>query len=103
MGAIAIDPTNPKVIYAGTNAFIGEGLFRSVDGGLHWEKVCDDLKGAWITSIEVTPDGRTLYVGTEGRGVYRIDVGTSTKTSAELTSVGWMRLRSPEEGHSCAR
>ena len=81
MGAIAIDPTNPNVLYAGTNADIGEGLFRSVDAGLHWEKVCDDLREAWITCIEVTPDGRTLYVGTEGRGVYRIDVGTSPATS----------------------
>ena len=81
IGAIAIDPANPNVLYAGTNATIGEALFRSVDAGLHWEKVCDDLKEAWITSIEVTPDGRTLYVGTEGRGVYRIDVETSPATS----------------------
>jgi photosystem II stability/assembly factor-like uncharacterized protein len=44
VGAIAIDPGNPKVIYAGTgeanlslDSYAGVGLYRTVDSGLHWD------------------------------------------------------------------
>ncbi len=36
--SIAIDPTNPKIVYAGTGGFVGSGrgVYKSVDGGLTW-------------------------------------------------------------------
>src|SRR5581483_85243 len=46
MGAIAIDPTNPNVIYAGTgeghlapDSYYGAGLLKSVDGGATWIQI----------------------------------------------------------------
>ncbi|HET6513342.1 MAG TPA: YCF48-related protein [Candidatus Kapabacteria bacterium] len=46
MGAIAVDPKNPNIIFAGTGETVGgystpggAGLFRSNDGGLNWKLV----------------------------------------------------------------
>src|SRR6056297_3356531 len=43
IGAIAVAPSNPKVIYAGTgesdirgDMITGDGIFKSTDGGKHW-------------------------------------------------------------------
>jgi photosystem II stability/assembly factor-like uncharacterized protein len=45
-GAIAIDPTNPNVIYVGTgeghlsgDSYYGAGLLKSVDGGATWTQI----------------------------------------------------------------
>ncbi len=42
-GAVAIDPSDPDVIYAGTGEYTmqteGDGLFRSTDGGIMWERI----------------------------------------------------------------
>ena len=46
MGAIAIDPTNPNIIYAGTgeghfsgDSYYGAGLLKSTDGGMTWAQI----------------------------------------------------------------
>jgi photosystem II stability/assembly factor-like uncharacterized protein len=46
IGAIAIAPTDPNVIYAGTgegnprnDASIGDGIYKSIDAGEHWVNV----------------------------------------------------------------
>lgn len=46
MGALAIDPTNPNIVYAGTgentgniDAYLGHGVFRSTDGGITWKNL----------------------------------------------------------------
>ncbi|MDQ6828687.1 MAG: glycosyl hydrolase, partial [Gemmatimonadota bacterium] len=43
IGAIAIAPSDPNVLYVGTgeenprnNASIGDGVYKSIDGGSHW-------------------------------------------------------------------
>ena len=46
IGAIAVAPSNPKVIYVGTgesdirgDVITGDGVFRSDDAGKHWRRV----------------------------------------------------------------
>jgi photosystem II stability/assembly factor-like uncharacterized protein len=46
IGAIAIAPSDPNVIYVGTgegnprnNASIGDGMYKSIDGGEHWTHI----------------------------------------------------------------
>ena len=47
IGAVSLDPNNPdKIIYVGTgetwtrnSVSIGDGLYKSTDGGNNWEKI----------------------------------------------------------------
>ncbi len=46
IGAIAIAPSDPNVIYVGTgegnprnNASVGDGMYKSIDGGEHWTHI----------------------------------------------------------------
>ncbi len=82
--ALAVDPTNPQVIYLGA---ADGGIWKSTDGGAHWQPVADDLPSLSIGALAVGPDG-TVYVGTgeanssgdsyDGTGLYRSQDGGQT-------------------------
>ncbi|MGH9834598.1 MAG: hypothetical protein ACRD9Y_16400 [Blastocatellia bacterium] len=53
MGAIAIDPTNPNIIYAGTgeahfsgDSYYGAGLLKSADGGATWMQITGPISAS---------------------------------------------------------
>ncbi len=84
MGAIAVAPSNPQVIYAGTgeanfsgDSFYGDGVLKSTDGGADWtlEGEFDQnnfplFQGTTISKIVVDPnDANTVYVAIAGSGV----------------------------------
>jgi photosystem II stability/assembly factor-like uncharacterized protein len=86
IGAIAIDPSNPKTLWAGTgeswvrnSVSVGDGVYRSTDGGDNWTKLgLGDTEH--ISRIVVSPkDGKTVFVCALGhlfddhaeRGVFR--------------------------------
>ncbi len=93
IGALAVAPSNPDVIYAGTgerdirgNISHGDGVYKSLDGGKTWEhaglKECQT-----ISRIVVHPtDPKTVYVAAFGhvygknseRGVYKTTDGGKT-------------------------
>lgn len=95
IGAVAIDPTNPKIVWTGTgeswvrnSVSIGDGIYKSTDGGENWTNV--GLKDSeHIAKILIDPkDGNTVYACATGhlwddneeRGVYKtIDGGRSWK------------------------
>ncbi|MGH8145394.1 MAG: WD40/YVTN/BNR-like repeat-containing protein, partial [Rhodanobacteraceae bacterium] len=95
VGAIAVAPSNPKVIYAGTgdpairNTFLtGDGMFKSTDGGKTWKHIGLEKTHviSWIVVDPHNPD--VVYVAAMGhvwaanpeRGVYKsIDGGKSWK------------------------
>src|SRR6266581_4414203 len=72
VGAVTIDPKNPKVIWVGTgeawtrnSASIGDGVYKSTDGGKTWTKV---LKGANASTgcsmMSMDPQNpKTLFAG----------------------------------------
>ncbi len=86
VGAIALAPSEPSVIYAGmgestirNNASFGDGVYRSVNGGLTWSHL-GLAATRHIASVRVDPtDSDTAYVAALGhahgpnpeRGVYR--------------------------------
>ena len=86
IGALAVAPSNPKVIYVGTgesdirsDLASGDGVYRSDDGGATWKHIgLSDSRQ--ISRILVDPnDASTVYVGVLGhaygpndeRGVYK--------------------------------
>ncbi|MBI1761513.1 MAG: sialidase [Acidobacteria bacterium] len=93
IGAITIDPKNPKVIWAGTgepwtrnSTSVGDGVYKSIDGGENWTNV--GLKDTErIAKIAVDPsDTNTVYVCAPGklwsdsdeRGLYKTTDGGKT-------------------------
>jgi len=93
VGAIAIAPSNPQVMYAGSGEGLqrpdlatGDGIYKSADGGATWMHLA--LRdGQQIAKIVVDPkDPNRLYVAVLGhpygpnteRGVYRSTDGGTT-------------------------
>ena len=86
IGALAVDQNNSKTIYAGTGesnmrntVSIGDGLYKSTDGGDNWVKIGLDST-EHISKILIDPkDANTLYVSCPGplwsdskhRGLYK--------------------------------
>ncbi len=93
IGAIAIDPTNPNVVWVGTgennnqnNVIYGDGVYKSEDGGSSWKNM--GLKESrQIGGIVVDPkDGNIVYVAAYGpsriaggdRGIFKTTDGGKT-------------------------
>lgn len=93
IGALAIDPTNPKIIYVGTgesnmrnSVSIGDGLYKSTDGGENWKKIGLDST-EHISKVAIDPKNTSvLYVAAPGplwsdsphRGLYKSEDGGKT-------------------------
>ena len=63
--AVAVDPTNPLIIYAGTLS----SLFRSVDGAATWHPFTTGLPIVRVNAIVVDPSGRHVHAATSA-GVF---------------------------------
>jgi len=84
--AIAVHPTNPDIVYVGAAE---GGVYRSLDGGLHWTPIFDNAQSLAVGALALAPSNTSiLYVGTGepfvflGVGLYRID---NAETTADLT------------------
>lgn len=94
--AIAFDPVNPKMVYAGTGAPSRANMYRSEDGGASWQKLnvelpefCKGVNRPRILSVCVNPvDNREVWFGVEEGGAWRSDDGGDT----------WSRVDTPESG-----
>ena len=66
--SFAMNPKNPKVLYAGTGGFYGGTIYKSFDGGLHWNETGNDSLSDGVISITIDPlDTNNVYGGTAGR------------------------------------
>jgi photosystem II stability/assembly factor-like uncharacterized protein len=90
IGAIAIDPTNPKVVWVGTgeswmrnSVSVGDGIYKSTDGGENWTHL-GLPESEHIVKIVIDPrDPNTVFVCVPGklwsdsddRGVYKTTDG----------------------------
>jgi len=107
IGAVAIEPGNPDVIWVGTgeanprnSASVGNGVYKSLDGGSHWAHAGLE-KSEHIHRIVIDPrDPDIVYVAALGpawsdggqRGVYKtVDGGKS-----------WKKILSGNERTGCA-
>ncbi|HYL04923.1 MAG TPA: glycosyl hydrolase [Thermoanaerobaculia bacterium] len=95
IGAVAVDPGNSKTVWVGTgeswtrnSVGVGDGIYRSTDGGDHWERLGLE-RSERIARIQIHPkDGNVVYAcvaghlwdDSEERGVYKTaDGGKSWK------------------------
>jgi photosystem II stability/assembly factor-like uncharacterized protein len=93
IGALAVAPSNPQIIYAGSgeglqrpDLAVGNGIYKSLDGGTTWTQL--GLRdGQQIASMAVDPsDANRLFVAVLGhpygpndeRGIYRSLDGGAT-------------------------
>lgn len=132
IGDITYDPVNPNIVYAGTGdpnisgyPFIGDGIYKSTDGGETWEHI-GLAETRIISRIVINPfNTNILYAATMGlpfernqhRGVYRsldggqswdnvlfiapdagvIDLIISPDEPRTLYAAGWNRIRNNKE------
>lgn len=80
VGALALDPANPQVVYAGSAGPFGAGVFKSTDAGANWQTMNDGLDSPAVLALALDPAAPdTLYAGTEG-GVFKSTDGAMTWT-----------------------
>ncbi len=95
IGVVKLDPKDPdNTIWVGTGEIwtrnsvsIGDGLYKSTDGGSNWNKIEGFENSERISSIAINPDNTDeMYVGvlgalwndSEDRGVYKSNDGGKT-------------------------
>jgi photosystem II stability/assembly factor-like uncharacterized protein len=71
---LVINPSAPQTLYVATFY----GVFRSTDGGTTWAAFNAGLSSDLMNDLVVTPDGKTIFVGTYGSGVFKNTTGSST-------------------------
>lgn len=81
--AIAVDPGDPSIVYAGAGTWDFQGgdelgwLYRSVDAGQSWQPLAVTLPISAVTDITIDPnDSQTIYVATGRRWEDSSGLGT---------------------------
>ena len=69
IGRIVIDAHDPNIVFvAAVGHLFGpneeRGLYRTKDGGTHWERVLGVDANTGVTDVAITPDGHTLFAAT---------------------------------------
>ena len=79
VGLIIIDEAQARsTMYLALN----EGIYRSTNGGIHWDSFNDGLASKEISTVATVEE--TVFAGT-ARGLYRLDAGTWKKLPVETS------------------
>ncbi|HET9033468.1 MAG TPA: hypothetical protein VFN25_11245 [Dokdonella sp.] len=94
--ALAINPGNPQILYAGATSFEVTGpvgsIYKSTDGGANWFEASTGIAGQDVRALFIDPadaSGDTVYAGTGGGGanpggVFRTTDGGTTWNSLSI-------------------
>jgi len=67
--SIAIDPKNPKIVYAGS---WGSGIYKSIDGGNNWFKPYEGTPFVDVNNLLIDPNNTDIiYASTFGKGLQK--------------------------------
>jgi photosystem II stability/assembly factor-like uncharacterized protein len=94
IGAVAVAPSRPETVYVGAGgagANPTAGLYRSTDGGGHWDHVV--LQGHSVVSIAIDPkNADVVLAASPDSGVMRTEDGGKTWKSVLPDAVGGTSL-----------
>ena len=94
--SMVMDPTNPKIIYAGTgegfsnlDALQGAGIFRTIDG-VQWQQIASTVDPSFqtVNRLAISKNGKVLLAATRA-GIFR---------SADKNRLTWTRVLTDEVG-----
>ena len=87
VAAVLVDRENPEVMYAGVvNDKKYGGVFRSSDGGAHWEQLGSGLDGSDVFALAETKDGQVV-AGT-GHGLFVLGDGSNAAGAGDPPAAG---------------
>ncbi|MDE3166847.1 MAG: hypothetical protein KGN36_13660 [Acidobacteriota bacterium] len=96
MGALALDPGNPDIVYAGTgeenfagDSYYGAGILKSTDGGATWTNIAGPFTRDYFGALAVQPSNGQVVLAAARSGIWRSADGgaTWTQTSAGVPAI----------------
>lgn len=110
IGSLAIDPSDPQVIYCGTgeanmsaDSYPGDGVYRTSNGGKSWRRLASSAKNAVpprIGVIAVDPsDAQHLLLGGIGYGRLAAEHDTGGLYESKDRGATWARLNLANGGN----
>ncbi|MFY9233719.1 MAG: hypothetical protein WAO58_04580 [Fimbriimonadaceae bacterium] len=94
IGCMAIDPTNPNTLYAGTGegffeavegssntaAIKGYGIYKTTDGGTTWNQLASTADWDFVNRLAIHPTNGNIIWAATNTGIYKSLDGGSTWT-----------------------
>lgn len=94
INALAVDPTNPNNVFAGTDI----GVYNSTDGGANWTPFGAGLPRVAVFGIAIQPTSRILRVATHGRGMWEISLNAAPgPNTVQFNSVSQAVAETPNQ------
>jgi hypothetical protein len=99
MGSLAVSPSNPLVVYAGTAWQSPNALYKTIDGGATWNKVTLPSVGfAYGTSLVVAPTNpQIVYAASGNQTAVSTDGGVTWSSPTTLPGNIWTIAVSPTD------
>ena len=95
VNALAIHPTNERVIYAGTDI----GVFITVDGGATWASYNNGLPRSEVRDMEVNEKSGSVWIATHGRSMWDIDLEETIEETPVINSPAGGEVWAGGTGH----
>lgn len=83
------DPVNPQILYIGTE----NGVYISFDLGENWHIFQKNLPRTSVTSIAIDNLSQVLYIGTEGRAIFRADISVLKELKASIQNLNFYPMK----------
>lgn len=110
VNCLALVPSTPLVLYAGTgegfyngDAIVGNGIYRSIDGGLTFARLPATASWTYVNRIAVSPTNPNLLLAATRSpgGIHRSTDGGSTWTLVRGATAAMQVLFDPNDASKC--